>query len=47
MFKFKKKKEQANQIELTAMHAQEVLKENKNQLKKNAFLFGDPYEKMK
>lgn len=33
MFKFKKKKEQANQIELTAMHAQEVLKENKNQLK--------------
>ncbi|MGN1034725.1 MAG: S41 family peptidase [Oscillospiraceae bacterium] len=33
MFKFKKKKEQVNQIELTAMHAQEVIKENKNQLK--------------
>ena len=33
MFKFKKKKEQANQIESVAMHAQEALKENKNQLK--------------
>lgn len=33
MFKFKKKKEQVNQIDSAVMHVQEALEENKNQLK--------------